>query len=73
MKYNYDEYPGEEIHGLYYEVFGCFFAQHINDHTDHRQEVIDCIESGVPQDILTSKTVGGWTEEDGIPGVDFAS
>lgn len=69
MKYNYDEYPGEKIHGLYYRVFGDFFFRSVNDCTDHRQEVIDCIESGIPQD---ENTIGGGrTEEDGVPGVDF--
>ena len=70
MKYDYDEYPGERIHGLYFKVFGSFFCRAVNDHTDHRQEIIDCIESGVPQDESTIDY--GWTEEDGVPGVDFA-
>ena len=70
MKYNYDEYPGETINGLYYQVFGdCFLVNWDDNHANHRQEIIDCIESGVPQDVST--VGGGWTAEDGIPGVDF--
>ena len=69
MKYDYADYPCEKIYGLYYRVFGSFFFQNVNDHTDHRQEIIDCIESGTPQDM--SRVRGGWTAEDGVPGVDF--
>lgn len=71
MKYDYDKYQGDALENLYFSVFGNFFGVAVNDHTDHRQEIIDCIESGVPQDEDT--IAGGWTEEDGIPGVDFAS
>lgn len=69
MKYEYEKMSSDEIDELYYDVFDDFFFRNINDHTDHRQEIIDCIESGVPQD--ESMIRGGWTVEDGVPGVDF--
>ena len=69
MKHDYEKYQGDALHALYYREFGSFFGVNINDHSDHRQEIIDCIESGIPQD--ESTIAGGWTEEDGIPGVDF--
>ncbi|MDO4807583.1 MAG: hypothetical protein Q4A07_10075 [Coriobacteriales bacterium] len=73
MKHNYDEYPGETINALYYKVFGVPFLVNWDDnHANHRQEIIDCIESGVPQNEDTIS--GGWTTEDaahGVPGVDF--
>lgn len=70
MKYDYEKYQGDALDALYFRVFGCFFGVNVNDHSDHRQEIIDCIESGVPQD--ESSIGGGWTDEDGVPGVDFA-
>ena len=69
MKYDYDKYQGDALDNLYFRVFGSFFGVDWDDHSDHRQEIIDCIESGTPQDM--SKVCGSWTEEDGVPGVDF--
>lgn len=70
MKYDYEQFQGDALDALYFRVFGSFFGVNWDDHTSHRQEIIDCIESGVPQD--ESTIGGGWTEEDGVPGVDFA-
>jgi hypothetical protein len=70
MKYDYDKMSNDEIEDLYLDVFGIDFGVSWDDHTNHRQEIIDCIESGVPQD--EDAIAGGWTEEDGVPGVDFA-
>ena len=69
MKYDYDKMSNNDIDELYYDVFGHSFFQVVNDHSDHRQEIIDCIESGVPQD---PTTVGaGVPYPPGVPGVDF--
>ena len=70
MKYEYEKMSNDEIDELYLDVFGTSFAVNWDDYSDHRQEIIDCIESGAPQD--ESTIGGGWTEEDGVPGVDFA-
>ena len=69
MKYDYDKYQGDALDVLYFSIFGKFFGVTVNDHTDHRQEIIDCIESGIPQD--ESTIISGWVNEHGVPGVDF--
>ena len=50
MKYDYDSMSNNELHELYYRVFGVFFAMNWDDDDPHRDEVIACIESGTPQD-----------------------
>ena len=71
MTYDYSKMSDDELCGLYFRTFGEFFGMNWDDvPANHRQEIIDCIESGVPQD--ESTIGGGWTEEDGVPGVDFA-
>lgn len=69
MKYDYSKMSDDDISELYLDVFGHSFAVGWDDHSDHRQEMIDCIESGVPQDMLT---VRGCDCSGGVPGVDFA-
>lgn len=72
MKYDYDSMSVDNLCDIYDELFPArSFAVNWDDELEnHRQEIIDCIESGVPQDEDT--IAGGWTEEDGVPGVDFA-
>lgn len=71
MKHEYEKMSDDELCGLYFRVFGDpFFMNWDDSPSNHRQEIIDCIESGVPQD--ESSIGGGWTDEDGVPGVDFA-
>lgn len=71
MKHEYERMDDDELGGLYFPVFGKPFFMNWDDvPSNHRQEIIDCIESGVPQDEGTIG--GGWAAEDGVPGVDFA-
>jgi len=71
MKYDYEHMSIDDLCDVYDEMFAPdSFGVDWDDHSDHRQEIIHCIESGIPQD--KSTIGGGWTDEDGIPGVDFA-
>lgn len=49
MKYNYDEMSSFELSCLYDSIFGEFFAIAWDDDSDHREDKIACIESGIPQ------------------------
>lgn len=70
MKHEYESLNDDKLCGLYFRVFGRpFFMNWEDTPANHRQEIIDCIESGIPQDESTIDY--GWTPEDGVPGVDF--
>ncbi len=52
MKHDYDSMGIGAIHRLYRQTFGAFFCVEWDDELEpHRQEIIDCIESGQPQDM----------------------
>ena len=50
MRHDYKEMSDSEVHELYADTFGEYFATHWDDDDPHRDEVIACIESGIPQD-----------------------
>ncbi len=52
MKHDYDKMGTDEIDRIYLRMFGEDFAVEWDDELEpHRQETIDCIESGKPQDM----------------------
>lgn len=50
MKHDYSRMTDNELHELYLDTFGTCFAMLWDDDDMHRDEVIECLESGTPQD-----------------------
>ena len=71
MKYDYGRMSIDDICDAYDKMFFPPFIVSWDDKlSNHRQEIIDCIESGIPQDtskysLLSDHSMGG-------PGVDYA-
>ena len=56
MKYDYDSMETWEIHDLYDDVFGSCYEIFFQDSMeDWRDDIIECIESGEPQDRTKEK------------------
>ncbi|MDO4590385.1 MAG: hypothetical protein Q4B35_03195 [Slackia sp.] len=56
MKYDYDSMETWEILDIYREVFGKFYEMFaLDDEDDWRDDIIECIESGEPQDMAKEK------------------
>lgn len=71
MKYVYENMSIDDICDIYDQMFFPPFTVNWDDKlSSHRQEIIDCIESGVPQNPLTIGA--GVPSPPGTPGVDYA-
>ena len=56
MKYDYDSMDVWEIIDVYKEVFGSRYGIFVlDDAEDWRDDIIECIESGEPQDMTKEK------------------
>ena len=56
MKYDYDSMKTWEIRDIYREVFGSSYGiPAFDDEEGWRDDVIECIESGEPQDMTKEK------------------
>ena len=74
MKHNYESMSIDDLCDLYDETFSLHFAVKWGDElSSHRQEIIDCIESGIPKDIIGDAIKVGrpWKESDGEPSLYF--
>ncbi len=70
MKYDYSQMSVDEICDAYDEMFPQrpFMVSWDDDLSSHRQEIIDYIESGTPQD---AGAVNKRDSLEGAPGIDF--
>lgn len=51
LELDYSRMTDNELHELYYDSFGVCFAMQWDDDDMHRDKVIACLESGIPQDV----------------------
>ena len=69
MKYSYDSMSIDDICDVYDKMFSPPFIVDWGDKlSNHRQEIIDCIEFGVPQDPNKARSRNRF---EGVPGIDF--
>lgn len=62
MTQDYSSVSTSDLNRMYFDKFGEFFFLRWDDFGDHREEIIACLESGIPQNDNVSSTKKGVKE-----------